>query len=100
MQTDLEIQQSDRNGYAFSFALPLALLQRDTDSPLSGRSGSSDSRPICLRLGRRHQLGNGDLTAHRQVSSLGQLLLEWLHQRLERADLGRPRGFYLASHQI
>ena len=41
-------------------------------------------------LGRGHQRCIDDLTAHRQISSLAQLLLERLHQRLERPALGKP----------
>jgi hypothetical protein len=41
-------------------------------------------------LGRGHQRGIDDLTAHRQISCLTQLLFERLHQSLERAGLGEP----------
>jgi hypothetical protein len=52
-----------------------------------------DGSPLVLGvalLGRGHQRGIDDLTAHRQIPCLAQLLLERLHQRIERPACRQP----------
>lgn len=71
----------------------LVRLVRLAAPDLPGRLAGLDSGILILSvalLGRRHQRGIDDLTAHCQIPCIKQLLLECLHQRLERAALGQP----------